>query len=68
MYFCYFLSLELEEKVFPSPESTHVNENEVKDSDAASDSNEEDWFLYHLIIFNSLYTCLQGARNTLDSK
>ena len=25
MYFCYFLSLELEEKVFPSPESTHVN-------------------------------------------
>ena len=53
MYFCYFLSLELEEKVFPSPESTHVNENEVKDSDAASDSNEEDWFLYHLIIFNS---------------
>ena len=49
-------------------ESTHVNENEVKDSDAASDSNEEDWFLYHLIIFNSFYTCLQGARNTLDSK
>ena len=46
MYFCYFLSLELEEKVFPSPESTHVNENEVEDSDAASDSNEEDWFLY----------------------
>ena len=67
--FCYFLSLKLEEKVFPSPESTHVvNENEVKDSDAASDSSEEDWFLYHLIIFNSFCTCLQGARNTPDSK